>query len=72
MKVKLFNKKIEPMCEYCTHADRSVDAVTVLCSKKGRVDLSSHCKKFSYDPLKRKPKIFPVLKDFSPEDFSLD
>lgn len=68
----LFAKEIEPRCAYCT---RSVplDGSTALCSKRGVVLLSDHCRSFRYDPLKRTPPK-PASPDFSrlkEEDFSL-
>ena len=30
-----------------------------------------HCRKFSYDPLKRKPFAPPPLREYDPEDFKL-
>ena len=75
---KLFNKKdITPSCSYCAHGRLAPDKESVLCYKKGVVSLDYSCKKFKYDPLKRKPirpraiEIFEVS-DFALEDFSLD
>ncbi len=74
---KLFNKKdISPSCSYCSHGRLAPDKESVLCYKKGVVSLSYACRKFQYDPLKRKPlRPKPIEKfeesDFSLEDFSL-
>lgn len=50
----LFRKKIEKSCSYCVHSGK-IDDSTCLCSKKGIVHSSDHCRKFKYDPLKRVP-----------------
>lgn len=52
---KYFGKAIEPKCEYCEHGKRTKDGNKVLCTKKGMVDASFHCPKFTYSPLKRIP-----------------
>lgn len=52
---KYFGKAIEPKCEYCEHGKRTKDGGKVLCTKKGMVDASFHCPKFTYSPLKRIP-----------------
>lgn len=52
---KYFGKAIEPKCEYCEHGKRTKDGDKVLCTKKGMVDCSFHCPKFTYSPLKRIP-----------------
>jgi hypothetical protein len=75
---KLFNKNdITPSCSYCVHGRFSPNGESVLCLKKGIVSLDYSCKRFKYDPLKRKPirpkaiETFEEL-DFSLEDFSLE
>lgn len=52
---KYFGKAIEPRCEYCEFGKRAKDGDMVLCSKKGLVNSSDHCPKFTYSPLKRIP-----------------
>lgn len=52
---KYFGKAIEPRCEYCEFGKRSKDGDKMLCNKKGLVDMSYHCPKFIYSPLKRIP-----------------
>ncbi len=59
-------------CQYCEHGKLSWDGTAVLCPKRGVVALEDLCKRYVYDPLKRKP--FTVAKSspvFSPEDFQL-
>lgn len=50
----LFRKKIERCCQYCAHST-SLDEDTILCAKKGVVEPTSKCRRFSYDPCKRTP-----------------
>ena len=70
--IMLFRKKIDKFCSYCAYAGK-IDDGTYLCSKKGIVRSSHHCRKFKYDPLKRvPPRMNP--KDFAEcdeMDFSL-
>lgn len=68
----LFRKKIERACDYCIHGTR-VDEDLILCVKKGMKEPGNSCRKFKYDPLKRKPSKAKPL-DFSKydkENFSL-
>ena len=72
VKTMLFRKKIEKMCAYCAHSAKMNDE-KCLCVKKGVVPRDYHCRKFSYDPLKRVP-LRQKTKDFSEcddMDFSL-
>lgn len=68
---RLYNNKISPACEYCNFGRLSADLESVLCSKNGVMSPSSSCRKFKYDPLKRRPKRAPKLMEFSKEDFEL-
>ncbi|MCQ2416420.1 MAG: hypothetical protein MJ071_01255 [Oscillospiraceae bacterium] len=52
---KYFGKAIEPKCEYCEHGNRTTEGNKVLCKKKGMVEITDHCPKFQYSPLKRIP-----------------
>ena len=70
MKLKLFNKKINPNCSYCQHSKILYN--TIICEHYGVVLDKSYCGKFRYDPLKRVPKEKTHKKSFNPEDFSLD
>ena len=68
----LFRKKIEKSCTYCTHGTQ-IDEEQVLCIKKGVLPAGGRCRKFCYDPCKRKPSK-PKALDFSKykeHDFSL-
>ena len=46
---------IAEVCAYCEHAVPLLSEDEVLCRKNGVVSADYHCKKFSYDLLKRKP-----------------
>lgn len=52
-----YSDKIEKYCKYCEKAKTLSDPDTMLCSKKGIVSAGYSCRKFSYDPLKRTPKM---------------
>lgn len=69
---KLFNKKdVTPACSYCAHGRFAPNNESVLCMKKGVVDLDFSCKKFKYDPLKRKPLRPRAIEKFEEADFAL-
>lgn len=51
----LFRKDMEPSCSYCKHGT-PLTAMDVACFKQGIVPTHGACRKFSYDPLKRKPE----------------
>ena len=72
MKRKLIGAAIEPKCVYCQFGTPVADSETVLCVKKGVLELDASCKKFKYDPLKREPKQPPAPQQFTTDDFSLD
>ena len=71
MSRKLYGKNIPPQCEYCMIGEASSDGEVVFCAKKGIVPNSYSCRKFKYDPLRRKPKVSPALEEYSMEDFML-
>ena len=69
---KLFNKKdITPSCSYCVHGKFAPDNESVLCLKKGVVSIDFSCKRFKYDPLKRKPIRPRNIEKFNESDFAL-
>lgn len=68
----LFRKKHPRSCSYCAYGT-IIDNAHVLCMKRGVVDSSKACRKFSYDPCKRippRPKALDFGK-YKDEDFSL-
>ena len=66
----LFRKKIERRCQYCARCAK-LGQDTALCTKKGVVLLDGSCRRFRYDPLKRKPKQPVELPQFDASDFEL-
>ncbi|MDR0249500.1 MAG: hypothetical protein LBI44_07625 [Oscillospiraceae bacterium] len=52
--VSVFSSDIEPSCSCCLHGD-ALDGPDVLCEKRGVVPVTGSCRRFAYDPLKRKP-----------------
>ena len=72
MKSKLLEKNKYPeICENCKHGRLSPDEESVLCIKKGIVALDGKCRRYSYDPLKRKPKKPLLVQQADPSDFEL-
>lgn len=72
MKSKLLEKKkYPPACEYCKHGRLSPDEESVLCIKKGIVETDGKCRKYSYDPLKRRPKKPLIVERANPSEFEL-
>lgn len=70
---KLLNKKdVTPACSYCVHGKFAPDKESILCIKKGVVSLDYSCKRFKYDPLKRKPIRPRNIEKFDESDFSID
>ena len=55
------NLDIERVCACCEHAKPLPGQDAVLCDKKGVVSGGFLCRRFIYDPLKRKPKRPPKL-----------
>lgn len=66
----LFGKRIEPACEYCSNGHISAND-TILCKYKGIVEPYYSCKKFSYAPLKREPKVAPAMRTYCEDEFKL-
>lgn len=71
MNKKLFSESISPKCIYCETGIMTTDGKEILCRRMGVMQPDSCCKKFRYDPLKRKPETVKLRSDFSQEDFSL-
>ena len=70
MTKSLFDPHIVSACRYCTYGMASSDGQTILCPKKGVVTSGYSCRRFQYDPLKRKPQK-PVRQTFQQEDFTI-
>ena len=71
MKGLLRASKYNPACEFCRFGKSAPDGSSVLCSVRGVMRKQSHCRKYQYDPLKRKPSRAPLLPDYDPEQFEL-
>lgn len=69
MSYRLFGKNIPPDCSYCEYCVESMDGAQ-FCTKNKAI-INGKCRKFSYDPLLRKPFKPPVLPKYNPEDFEL-
>lgn len=68
----LFRKNQQKICGLCAHCTPFEEG-TVLCVKRGVKPETAHCRRFRYDPCKRKPSK-PKALDFSrydDTDFSL-
>lgn len=66
----LFGNRIDPNCAYCIYGIEKEEEKPD-CEKKRQPEEDGACKKFVYDPLKRKPKNLPDLPSFNPKDFEL-
>lgn len=71
MRQKYFGKNIAPACSYCLYGSPAPDERTVLCSKNGVVSPFFSCRKYRYDPLKRRPAPQNVLPRYDRSDFEL-
>lgn len=70
-KCKLFGRRIEPACKYCSHGFLTGDEQLVLCTETGVVAPYHSCPSFEYDPLKRIPQRPRQLEKLDPKEFSL-
>lgn len=71
MKKSLFDKEISPKCAYCETGIPTPDGKEILCRRKGVMRPDSSCRKFSYDPLKRRPDVLEIKSDYTEDDFKL-
>ncbi len=71
MKTPLFSKLISPACEYCAHGHDTKNGDMVQCTVKGVVSPYYRCKRFVYNPIRRKPHKSEALPKANPEDFAL-
>ena len=68
---KFFNKDLPKKCEYCAEAKPISGGKEYFCMKNGLVAPFDSCRKYVYDPLKRKPQGKIMGRDFDPEDLKL-
>ena len=68
----LFRKNMEKRCAYCAHGVR-ISEHEIACERRGIMDEAAHCRRFSYDPLKRVPPRPATLRkdQYNVEDFTL-
>ncbi len=71
MAKSILNKKISKSCDYCFYGRKSSAFDVILCKWRGPVTADNHCRKFTYDPLKRVPKVQNDMPKFTKEDFEL-
>ena len=71
MKRLLRVTKYEPACEFCRYGKSAPDGSSVLCSVRGVMRRQSRCKKYEYDPIKRRPNRAPLLPEYDAEEFAL-
>ena len=71
MKTVFFSKSIEPSCSYCRFGQLCRGTDTVVCEKRGLSSADENCRRFRYDPIKRKPKKIRVIEKISKEEFEI-
>ena len=69
MKKNTAEYEIERFCAFCEHASPLIDDSEMLCFHRGVVGKRFTCRKFIYDPLKRKPRR-KIIEE--PEQLSID
>ena len=68
---KLWNHKEYTQCRYCFFSTPGGHPAQVLCQFRGAKNELDKCRRFRYDPTKRKPRVAPDLPKFDAEDFQL-
>ena len=73
MRKKLLGNDVAPACQYCVYGEPCAVDGEILCPKRGVMRAESSCRKFSYDPLKRRPDRPQIAQPeaFSQDDFKL-
>lgn len=72
MKRSSQNESLEKLCKYCERAQELNDEGKMLCPKYGVVEADNDCRRFIYDPLKRRPAKPIKVGDISIEDLPED
>jgi len=70
--MKSNNLDIVKCCELCEMASPITETEYMLCSKRGAVDKSHVCKRFTFDPLKLTPRPRPKIYTPEPEQMTLE
>ncbi len=68
---KFFNQKLPKRCEYCVHSKAISGGKEFFCMNKGITLPQDNCRKYEYNPLKRKPVTKDIGRDFKTEDLKL-
>ena len=71
MQRREFSNDSARVCANCEKASLLVDGDSVLCSKNGVVPAGETCRKYKYDPLKRRPAPAQPLPEVDSADLSL-
>jgi len=69
MKRKICGENINPACEYCVHGRLGASRLNIFCLKQGITGLGDSCRKFTYDPMRRKPRSLPPPRQYTRSDF---
>lgn len=64
-KKAVFGGDIPQDCSYCRFNSGEDELICPIRPRKGK------CRKYEYDPTKRRPKTAPLLQKYSEDDFSL-
>ncbi len=72
-KKKVKDDETVKCCAYCEFSESAEDESILMCSKKKKkVEGDMFCRKFSYDLLKRKPRILTEIPTLDPDALKLD
>ena len=72
-KNKVKNDDAAKCCAYCEFSETAEDeSILMCCKKKKKVEPDMTCRKYSYDFLKRKPRIATSIPMLDPEALKLD
>lgn len=67
----IYDKEIDRICAFCQHGEELSEDL-ILCRRHGPVTLDHSCRKFCYDPTRRKPSLRELPKSrVKAEDFTL-
>ena len=58
---KKYESELIKSCEFCRFSSEITVTGEMLCEKKGVVVRDACCRKFVYDPLKRRPRKAPAI-----------
>jgi hypothetical protein len=67
--MKLFRKKVDRVCQFCSYAIGESGAYITCTRKKKLMKLDGKCMRFQYDPLKRVPSKAKALDFAKYEEF---